>query len=1290
MRTKRIIISLLLIISLFVITSCNQNSSNIEYSSEWTYDSVGHWHKSLNENSETRYLYAMHTLGDWYDVEGNDSISERKCDVCGYKETRNNNISHTHTFADTYTYDDDYHWFNSTCGHDVISSKAFHIFTKNDAGDKEICSLCGYEKTLEHVHTFSNLWEYDDNTHYHNSTCGHNVKSSEASHTLSNWITSKEPTEEEFGERYKICVVCNYKITEQINKLEHTHTYESSWTYDNEKHYHNATCGHELIKDEENHELSDWTITKEATIDDFGERCRECVICGYRITEQINKLDHVHTYSDEWEYDDENHYHNATCSHNEKADVALHTYSGWVRTKKESVDEEGERLRKCLICGYEEKEIIEKIHVHTYDDTYSFNEKTHYYAATCGHDLKQGQEEHDFGEAVIEIEPKDYEDGKMYRICNTCSYKYEEILPSLNHVHTYDEENYSYDEDMHFHSATCHNNVYKDEEPHEFNKIVLVSNATCDQDGVTQKICEICGYVGEIITLSNDEHTYSTKLEYDEEGHYYPAICSHKELRKDFEEHTFEDKVIDPTCEEKGYTLHTCSVCGYSYKDTYVDDLGHNYGEWKLKVAATCTENGSKYRICANDDTHIEEEIIKYLGHDFSSAIFVISEDYKNATCTLICNNDESHKKTYEVSITKTVVDATCVYAGKITYTAAYGEFSDTIEVEIKALDHDYVFTSFEWESDYSKCYAVYTCLNDNNHIGKHEATITSEVIIEATCTRQGKIKYTATYQNNKETEEVEIDALGHLWSAWEVITPATTTSTGLERRICQNDSSHTEERDIAKLSSDDVTYDDVKVEGNYSGTYYDNITTDVLSDASLLKSTLNNIINNNYKRYSYSADSENLKTVDSYDDYYVECIYTGIRMLKSDAWDKEHVWAKSYGFKDESYDAYSDMHHLRVSEHSINVNRSSSYFDEVANPTNTDSYGNKWTTTVFEPRDEVKGDVARMLFYMVVKYDDNNLDLELTDDPSLISDADNQTNKTGIIHYLGLLSTLVKWHFEDPVDAREVSRNNTLYESYQKNRNPFIDHPEYVYYLYTDVATNYVTEEFATNYNYYINYNIDGINAINTKIDSIGTVSLNSGDLFEEIWSDYNNLGSVTKSFVTNYHILNDKYNEYVLLTEKDNQDTTTSTSFSFVGLTYKSGSMNSNGVEIEYSAGSFHANHGIYAQIDKNGNKNNITIDVDNLYDTIKYIKFTWNDNNYSGDFATVVVTNNLGESKTFESLKVNKATSNPNTLYNSNIVSIDISELSSYDGLNITIINNSTSTSSLRLYNIEFALS
>jgi endonuclease I len=168
--------------------------------------------------------------------------------------------------------------------------------------------------------------------------------------------------------------------------------------------------------------------------------------------------------------------------------------------------------------------------------------------------------------------------------------------------------------------------------------------------------------------------------------------------------------------------------------------------------------------------------------------------------------------------------------------------------------------------------------------------------------------------------------------------------------------------------------------------------------------------------------------------------IYTGRSISKSlwyPHWNREHSWPKSHGDFGDSPPAGTDMHHLRPSDVDVNGVRGNKDYDNGGSLVSgtSDCYTDGDS---FEPRDEVKGDCARMMFYMTVRYEGGGEpDLELVDRNTGTSEPN-----------LGKLSTLLAWHVADPVDDWERRRNDRVY-SYQNNRNPFIDHPEYVSYIF-------------------------------------------------------------------------------------------------------------------------------------------------------------------------------------------------------------------------------------------------
>jgi len=231
---------------------------------------------------------------------------------------------------------------------------------------------------------------------------------------------------------------------------------------------------------------------------------------------------------------------------------------------------------------------------------------------------------------------------------------------------------------------------------------------------------------------------------------------------------------------------------------------------------------------------------------------------------------------------------------------------------------------------------------------------------------------------------------------------------------------------------------------------------------ADALKYELNQIIDNHIE-FSYTNTSTDvwdiLKETDKDPDNTnnVILVYSGISVdaaqeyNSGNGWTREHVWAKSRGDFGTTTGPGTDVHALRPLDNITNTIRNNRGFDNCAacitvydkwsNNTNSLKDNIDWT---FEPRNEVKGDVARMLFYMTVRYEgyDGYPDLELSE--TIMPSTDNTP-------FHGKLSVLLEWHRNDPVDAWEENRNDIIYYSYQNNRNPFIDHPEIAEHLWGD-----------------------------------------------------------------------------------------------------------------------------------------------------------------------------------------------------------------------------------------------
>ncbi|BBH69823.1 hypothetical protein ACTI_65080 [Actinoplanes sp. OR16] len=211
----------------------------------------------------------------------------------------------------------------------------------------------------------------------------------------------------------------------------------------------------------------------------------------------------------------------------------------------------------------------------------------------------------------------------------------------------------------------------------------------------------------------------------------------------------------------------------------------------------------------------------------------------------------------------------------------------------------------------------------------------------------------------------------------------------------------------------------------------------------SSLKTALHGIISSNVTTISYDAVWNALKVTDQdpANSSNVILLYSGTSRSKtlnggsSGNWNREHVWAQSHGDFGTGNGPGTDLHHLRPEDVTINSTRGNKDFDNGGSAVSGAS-GNYTDADSWEPRNAVKGDVARMIFYMAVRYEggDGFADLEV-----------NNTVSNGSNPYLGKLSTLLAWNTQDPPDAAEKNRNQIIYASYQHNRNPFIDHPEWV-----------------------------------------------------------------------------------------------------------------------------------------------------------------------------------------------------------------------------------------------------
>lgn len=158
----------------------------------------------------------------------------------------------------------------------------------------------------------------------------------------------------------------------------------------------------------------------------------------------------------------------------------------------------------------------------------------------------------------------------------------------------------------------------------------------------------------------------------------------------------------------------------------------------------------------------------------------------------------------------------------------------------------------------------------------------------------------------------------------------------------------------------------------------------------------------------------------------------------EGDCYNREHSWPSSW-FNDQNTPR-TDLHHIFPTDGYVNNRRGNYAFGEVGSASWTSQNGSKlgacktpgFSGTVFEPIDEYKGDFARAIMYMSVRY--------FSEDASWSSS--DMTIKSEIKPWA--IALLLRWNELDPVSDKEKERNETIFNDYQYNRNPFIDHPEY------------------------------------------------------------------------------------------------------------------------------------------------------------------------------------------------------------------------------------------------------
>lgn len=285
------------------------------------------------------------------------------------------------------------------------------------------------------------------------------------------------------------------------------------------------------------------------------------------------------------------------------------------------------------------------------------------------------------------------------------------------------------------------------------------------------------------------------------------------------------------------------------------------------------------------------------------------------------------------------------------------------------------------------------------------------------------------------------------------------------------------------------------------------------------LKTALHNIIDNHtqvsynglWNAYKKTDIKPNGKVWDMYSDIpsgtppYQFTFVTdqcGNYAVEGDCYNREHSWPQSWF--NSLTGPVSDLFHVYPTDGKVNGERGNLPYGSVATATWTSLNGGKkglcsdlgYSLEAFEPIDEYKGDLARTYFYMSTRY--------YTEDAGWSTSA--ATNKSTILPWQ--VNVLLQWHHQDPVSAKEIARNDSIYYRYQHNRNPFIDNPQWADSIWTmDVTVFLKNYEFAYAFSLAPNPAKDVFSiTAQTKNAENCTISITdiSGKLIEEHYSSF------------------------------------------------------------------------------------------------------------------------------------------------------------------------------------------
>ncbi len=702
-------------------------------------------------------------------TEFKDGLKIVYCYVCGYeKEVVIPSFSHIHDYEYSVVKVD------ATC--------------QNEGYTRHSC-ICGeyYDSDIiEKQHSYYSYYNYNSDNHWLENYCNYcDDKYVDLMETHNFEITViKEATEKQDG-IFRYSCICGYSYDEIVPSGSCEHDYSPEFKWNNENGQVQLEVTFSCVKNP-NHILEEgnydygfqlWAWIYEPT----------CISTG------------LATYRGEAIYNGKTYYDYADMEL--AADPSYHHYEETVIPP--TCEDEGYTIYTCIDCGYSYKDNYAAMLGHAgqysvcFDDLYHYdyfecdvcdytdmyNPKKHNFTTQYGHDdinfehwfvdicsdcgYSQIRDKimHQFVEEVI-VSPTEESEGLVRYTCY-CEYSYEEVLPMLNHTHDYQPiftwyPNFAPELDVSFVCSKDPSHVLDSSEYTYGFDVLEFINPTCMQEGYIS-YHGYATYNG--VTYTEDA---SFVLPVDENSHNYD----------------YETIVVDPTCEEQGYTIHRC-ICGLEYIDNYIDAKGHEYyGAFSYDEIQHW-----EFAICGHDAN------INYGPHEFNYEVIKEPTEYEEGEGLASCWCLYSYSyvipplgHTHVYSRIETIYP-TCETQGYTRYTCECGDSYESDYVDAFGHNYEAVYSFFPNTDDLLDIGLV--CQNDKSHqVNEDEMDSGYYVIerIEPTCTETGfeRIMGYANYNGLHFEDEFSYypNALGHNYHIYERVEP-NCVSYGYERYYC-------------------------------------------------------------------------------------------------------------------------------------------------------------------------------------------------------------------------------------------------------------------------------------------------------------------------------------------------------------------------------------------------------------------------------------------------------------------------------------------------------------------------